>query len=162
MSEEAQVIQRIAHDLIGDLSIDERRQVVAHLVDEYGAGKTRAARRIVEMQEAHREELLHRGLTFMDLCVANAKRCEDVFHPIESWTPTDWACAMAGEAGEACNLVKKLRRGEDIQPGAIGHELADVVIYADLLCTRLGINLGELVRSKFNVVSERRGSEVKL
>jgi len=32
---------------------------------------------------------------------------------IESWSITDWSNAMAGEMGEACNAVKKLRRIED-------------------------------------------------
>ena len=41
-------------------------------------------------------------------------------------------------------------------------ELADVVCYLDLLAFRLGIDLGEAVRDKFNRVSERVGSDVKL
>lgn len=62
---------------------------------------------------------------------------------------------MAGECGEACNLVKKLRRGENIHKDHIAHELADLVIYADLLAARLNINLGAAVVEKFNMVSDR-------
>lgn len=101
-------------------------------------------------------------LDFDRLRRANVRRCEDVFHPLNSWSPQDWACAMAGETGEACNLIKKMRRGEPIDLAEIGDELADVVIYADLLAARLGIDLGEAVRVKFNHVSTKRGSEVKL
>ena len=67
---------------------------------------------------------------------------------------------MAGETGEACNLIKKLRRGEAVRPETIGEEIADVVIYADLLAARLGLDLGECVRAKFNLVSVKRGSHV--
>lgn len=70
---------------------------------------------------------------------------------------------MAGECGEACNLIKKLRRGEDVPTEDIAFELADLVIYADLLAERLGIDLGAAVRAKFNFVSEHRaGSDVRI
>lgn len=101
-------------------------------------------------------------LSFNELSFVNSKRCEASFHPIDQWSPTDWACALAGETGEACNLIKKLHRGEDINIEEIGKELADVVIYADLLATRLGLNLGDCVKEKFNEVSDRVGSNIKL
>ena len=101
-------------------------------------------------------------MEFEKLREANVKRCEAVFHPLDSWSPTDWACALAGEVGEACNLIKKLRRGEPIDRLEIGKELADAVIYLDLLAARLKIDLGEAVRQKFNEVSDRRGSDIKL
>lgn len=81
---------------------------------------------------------------------------------------------MAGECGEACNEVKKLRRldGADaVQDNPahrqylqekIGKELADLVIYADLLAARLGIDLGGAVVQKFNEVSLKRNSQFKL
>lgn len=109
-----------------------------------------------------------------ELRAANVRRCEQAFHPLQDWTPTDWACAMAGEAGEACNAVKKLRRLADgtntakdpqTEPeaiAAIGAELADTIIYADLLAARLGIDLGRAIRAKFNVVSRRMNSDITL
>lgn len=109
-----------------------------------------------------------------ELRIANVTRCEQVFHPLAHWTPTDWACAMAGEAGEACNAVKKLRRladgtntAKDPQTEAeaieaIAGELADTIIYADLLAARLNIDLAEAIRDKFNEVSRRMNSSVIL
>jgi NTP pyrophosphatase (non-canonical NTP hydrolase) len=97
-------------------------------------------------------------LSFFELRRANVARCQDVFHPIGSWSPTDWACALAGEVGEACNLIKKLRRGEPVDVGEIMLELADTVIYADLLAARLGMSLNDFVIWKFNQVSLLRGS----
>ncbi len=48
------------------------------------------------------------------LRAANATRCAR-WHDggVADWAPTDWANAMAGEAGEACNAIKKLRRVDD-------------------------------------------------
>ena len=108
------------------------------------------------------------------LRVANVRRCEEVFHSLHAWTPTDWACALAGEVGEACNAVKKLRRiadgtntAKDPQTEAeaikaIGAELADTIIYADLLAARLGIDLSYEIQCKFNEVSRRMNSTVRL
>jgi NTP pyrophosphatase (non-canonical NTP hydrolase) len=113
-------------------------------------------------------------LTFGDLKSSNLRRCEAAFHKLMEWTPTDWACAMAGEAGEACNLIKKLRRldGADkaldspkLRAAIVrkaGEELADVVIYVDLLAARLGLDLGSEVRKKFNKVSKKRGVQIFL
>lgn len=69
---------------------------------------------------------------------------------------------MAGECGEACNKIKKMRRGEDVPIKDVAHELADMVIYADLLATNLGISLGDAVQEKFNLVSDRQGCDIKI
>lgn len=127
-------------------------------------------------------------LTFSSLSRANKRRCETIFHPIDAWSMTDWMTAVAGEVGEAANGIKKARRAEglfeadlddsmlgldfpydnaepDNDPARyitgrelIGYELADAVIYIDLLCQRLDIDLGEMVTRKFNIVSRRRQS----
>lgn len=107
------------------------------------------------------------SLSFDELRRANVARCEDVFHPLLSWSPAEWSNAMAGEVGEACNVTKKMLRGDyaaaSVDPITIlAYELADVLIYADLLAARCGIDLGEAVRQKFNAVSRKRGSEILL
>lgn len=102
------------------------------------------------------------GLTFEALRGANVRRCEEAFHPLDDWSETDWATALAGEVGEACNLLKKRRRGEDIPTQEVADELADVMLYLDLLAARMGIDLEDAVKRKFNAVSERRGSTVFL
>lgn len=105
---------------------------------------------------------MSRDLSFNGLRKANIDRCEEVYHPVEEWSETDWACAMGGEAGEALNLVKKRRRGEAVPLERLAEEIADMVIYADLLAFRVGINLAEAIRAKFNRTSDNVGSEVKL
>jgi NTP pyrophosphatase (non-canonical NTP hydrolase) len=113
------------------------------------------------------------SLTFDDLAAADLVRCDVSFGGLDKWSPTDWGCALAGEVGELCNFLKKLLRlqtNPDWSPkdvnldllGSIAGELADVVIYADLLAQRLGIDLGKAVVAKFNEVSERVGSKVRL
>ena len=114
------------------------------------------------------------NLSFNHLRSINVARCEDVFHPVNSWTPTDWATAMAGECGEACNEIKKLRRldGADADNDTpanrqdlmenLAKELADLVIYTDLLAARMGIDLGKAVVDKFNEVSAKRSSSFRL
>lgn len=102
------------------------------------------------------------SLTFKTLNAANIVRCVRTFHPLTDWTPTDWATALAGECGEACHLIKELRCGDDIRPTDVADELADVVIYADLLCARLCTSLEAAVVRKFNEVSERKGSKIRL
>lgn len=89
---------------------------------------------------------------------ANLKRSAEVFFPIDSWTPAQYACALAGEVGEACNLIKKQFRGDEISTKEIADELADVLVYLDLLAARLDIDLVEALISKFNEVSARRDS----
>lgn len=102
------------------------------------------------------------SLTFSELREVNVRRCREVFHTLEAWSLSDWGCALAGEVGEACNLIKKQRRGDDIDPELIAEEVADAVIYADLLLACMGKDLGEAVRAKFNKVSDRRNSGIRL
>lgn len=78
------------------------------------------------------------------------------------WNLAEWGCALAGEVGELCNLLKKDRRGDDVPQAAIAEEIADVAIYLDLLAYKAGIDLGEAIRAKFNQDSERRGFEQRL
>lgn len=69
-------------------------------------------------------------------------------------------CALAGEVGELCNLIKKLKRGENVPKEELAKEIADVQIYLDLLAARLGVELDNATIEKFNQVSVKRGSTV--
>jgi NTP pyrophosphatase (non-canonical NTP hydrolase) len=114
-------------------------------------------------------------MTFEQLRVANVMRLAHFknrhgalahAHPSGSdWTPAQWLQAVVGELGEYANLRKKVERGdytiEEALP-ELGAELADVVIYLDLLAYRLGIDLGEAVREKWNRKSEQIGYAERL
>lgn len=113
-------------------------------------------------------------LLFSELKLKNVKRSEESFFQLVMWTPMEWACAMAGEAGEACNKIKHFQLEYGGRPldyisehepeviREIANELGDVVTYCDLLATRLNIDLGEAVRDKFNIVSEKVCSQYRL
>jgi len=96
----------------------------------------------------------------------NQRRCRDVFFEPTEWSLSDWGVALAGEVGEACNVVKKIRRNDFGTRGEgrdlLADELADVFCYLDHLAARAGIDLGAAVVRKFNEVSDKRGSTVKL
>jgi NTP pyrophosphatase (non-canonical NTP hydrolase) len=117
-----------------------------------------------------------RELTFARLRERNQVRCEQKFHRVDSWRPWEWSNAMAGEVGEACNLTKKMARiwpSNHLikweQPETMEHlqkelarEIADVVIYADLLATSMGLKLEDCIIEKFDITSEKIGSDVRL
>ena len=100
----------------------------------------------------------------------NLERClspKGFNHPLEAWSTSDWMVAMMGEAGEACNIVKKLNRARDGIPGnketvgelrdMLRRELADVYIYLNLVCLSLGIDLSSAVPEKFEETSRKIG-----
>lgn len=102
--------------------------------------------------------------TLQRLRIANPQRCVAFGHTVDDMPLLFWSTAVAGETGELCNLIKKHKRGDNI-PGIhekIGDEAADIVIYLDLLCTKLGLNLEEFIVKKFNEVSDRVKSPIKL
>ena len=75
---------------------------------------------------------------------------------------------LAGEVGEACNVIKKLERerhgirGSRATREQLAEELADVIICADLIAMQAGINLEDAVREKFNATSEKYGLQTRM
>lgn len=113
------------------------------------------------------------GLSFDKLSAVNRARAAHWHAGGTPWVGSDWSNAMAGEAGEACNVVKKLRRQETAVVGAadpvwqelvakLGEELADTLIYIDLVAAHYGVDLPAALCAKFNAVSEREGLEERL
>ena len=115
-------------------------------------------------------------LTFETLNQINCSRALR-WHPqgIDEWSVNDWLAAFGGEAGEALSAGKKHRRllsgiqqHGDVPDGLfdaeakILEELADAVIYADLVATRLGRSLADAIVAKFNAISEREGFPERL
>jgi len=75
---------------------------------------------------------------------------------------------LAGETGEACNIIKKLERerhgwrGSRSTVDALASEIADVVICASLVANAAGFNLSKAVQNKFNETSEKQGLPTRL
>jgi len=66
-----------------------------------------------------------------------------------------WGCALAGEVGEACNLIKKHERdGKDIKE-ELALELADVFIYTVLTARVFDIDLEASIINKIKIVDKR-------
>ena len=105
-------------------------------------------------------------LSFTELRAANLARLPGAID--EGWNLAEWGCALAGETGELCNVLKKHVRQMEGDPdraelrGMAAEELADVLIYADLIAAKLEIDLGEWVKYKFNKDSLKRGLPQRL
>jgi NTP pyrophosphatase (non-canonical NTP hydrolase) len=75
---------------------------------------------------------------------------------------------LAGETGEACNVIKKLERerlgiaGSRDTKEHLAEELADVIICVDLIAMAEGIDMDAAVRAKFNATSEKVGLRTRL
>ena len=100
----------------------------------------------------------------------NKRRCEDpngFNHTLSSWSLSDWLTATAGELGEAANIIKKLNRVRDGIPGNtesadslranLADEIADTVIYLDLLAQAAGFDLETIRDAKFEKTSRKIG-----
>lgn len=91
------------------------------------------------------------------------------------WSPSQWLQALTGEIGEYANKRKKFERGditlEEFKIEAES-ELADIQTYLDILARRCldtpgnahrtGVDLGQATMNKFNLVSIRVGSTVRI
>jgi NTP pyrophosphatase (non-canonical NTP hydrolase) len=101
-------------------------------------------------------------LSFSTLRKFNVRRCVSSFkHSLNDWSEAEWGNAIAGETGELCNLLKKRLRGESIPDDDVADEIADVIIYLDLLSAKIELNLDEIIIRKFNKTSDKRGCEIK-
>ena len=110
----------------------------------------------------------------------NRKRSASWHNGIE-WSLSDWAVAMAGECGEACNVVKKLNRVRDGLPegrvkrsfmtdeyqaetrkyltDCLAEEIADTMMYCFLLADAAGIDVQTALLEKYYEVSRSIGYE---
>lgn len=75
---------------------------------------------------------------------------------------------LAGEVGEACNVIKKLDRerlgiaGSRDTVEHLAEELADAIICIDLIAAAEGIDMDAAVRTKFNATSEKVGLRTRM
>ena len=109
-------------------------------------------------------------MNFKEFSRVNRERCESAEgfnHSLGSWSLSDWFMATLGELGEAANVGKKLNRVRDGIPGndqtveqlqsQLRSELADTLIYLDLLAQSQGIDLSDAVIETFNAKSAKIG-----
>jgi len=122
------------------------------------------------------------GLTIRRIITQSIKRAER-WHKgdIGVWSPLEWAGAMCGEAGEAANAAKKLKRLTDeiqninagdrqissirIAKQTVAKEVADTLLYAVLLMAAVDISpeqAEEIICEVFNKKSEEYGFPERL
>jgi dCTP diphosphatase len=80
-----------------------------------------------------------------------AEREWDKFH-----NPKNLSMALAGEAGELLEHFQWLTEAESAalaadKKRAVGHEIADIVVYALRLCDKLGIDLEAAIQEKMKL-----------
>jgi len=110
---------------------------------------------------------MKKHINFADLRIANEVRQQewDVGNQL---TLSYRGNELAGEVGEACNVLKKLERerlgirGSRASLEDAADELADVVICVDLIAMSLGLDLADVVQRKFNTTSEKYGLKTRL
>jgi NTP pyrophosphatase (non-canonical NTP hydrolase) len=115
------------------------------------------------------------GIVISQYQAACLARTRESFQGLwENWSLADWGNAMAGECGEACNFIKKIRRLDTADKAkdtlayrhelfaGLGKELVDTFTYMVLLAAAAGIDLEAEIVAKFNEISDRRGSAVKI
>ena len=75
---------------------------------------------------------------------------------------------LAGEVGEACNVIKKLERerlgihGSRDTVEHLAQELADVIICCDLVAMHYGIHLDKEIAVKFNATTDKMGLKTRM
>lgn len=83
-------------------------------------------------------------------------------NPVDS--PSFRGNELAGEVGEACNILKKIDRltlglkgapPNEVMVAALREELGDVLVCLDLVAMLFGIDLVEATREKFNLTSAK-------
>lgn len=129
---------------------------------EQGRITVNTARRMLNLDPIPEKEkpVAFDDLKFCELRLANMVRQQE-------WDPNgkiDIAYRgneLAGEVGEACNVIKKLARerigirGTRATAEQLAEELADAIICVDLIAMQEGIDLAAAVRKKFNDTSEK-------
>lgn len=105
---------------------------------------------------------------FQKVNESRAKR----WHGEGDWSLLEWAGAMCGEAGEAANVAKKLRRlelllpnkevgldkkDEEILKGKLACEIADTIIYGLIILSRLDYDASLILASVYNRKSVEYG-----
>ncbi len=102
------------------------------------------------------------SLTFLDLRIANHKRQKE-WDKDNKLSLSFRGNEMAGEVGEACNIIKKLERetlgirGSRATIHDLAEELSDIIICVDLIAMSKGIDLSEAIIRKFNATSHKQG-----
>ena len=114
-----------------------------------------------KMSNGDNNEFLSTPISHFSLHDANIAR-DKIWNDTGDKLPLSFrGCELAGEAGEACNVIKKLERerlgirGSRDTVEHLVEELCDVIICAYLIGMDIGVNLDNEVAKKFNETSRK-------
>lgn len=115
-------------------------------------------------------------LSFETFQIANRTRSKRFFAPaeVDNWSPADTVVGMIGELGEACNVMKKLKRAElgmvnknkegrqvdaltDEVRCKLMEEFGGAMLYFDQLAEHFGISWQEAIEYTYNSKSKELG-----
>lgn len=67
-----------------------------------------------------------------------------------------YGCAIAGEVGELCHILKKIdSNGKIPENENLGYELADIFNYVCIIADKMGIDLEKAILEKIEIVNNR-------
>lgn len=78
-----------------------------------------------------------------------------IFDRVKNFSKTYWACALAGEVGELCNLIKKEARDKLINYDEIQLECADIFNYLAIISRIYRFDLEQAILRKLRIVNNR-------
>jgi len=67
---------------------------------------------------------------------------------------------LSSEAGEVAGKIKKIIRGDKVEPEALVSELSDVLWYLTRMCDNLGFSLEDLADYSYNKLEKRKEMDV--
>lgn len=105
-------------------------------------------------------------MTFTEFSAAVRDRTLNDFHEkMDEAHASQFALGLGEEAGEVLGKTRALlgfTKRKNVTAQDVADEIGDVLCYADCLAQAFGLRLEDCARDKFNAVSERCGSPVRL
>lgn len=112
-------------------------------------------------------------MDIFELQKTNAERAKRWHNNGKSdWNLLEWCGALCGEAGEAANIAKKIRRldmslpnkekgvdkiNDELLKAELAKEIADVIIYGLIIMDKLNVNGAVIIADIFNQKSIEYG-----
>lgn len=106
-------------------------------------------------------------LTFDNFSYLNARRCVEGFgRKLNFDSAVVHTLAACGEVGEMAQEIKRIldtgSEPTEEQVEKLMNEVADAITYLDLIPSHLGQKTSDILTRKFNVVSDRIGTKIKI
>ncbi len=151
----------------GDMTTEGCEDCAASVCLSHQCGEAHYRRHAAPAPAASPAVGTREALTFEEFAAANRLRCErDFKRQLGTRDAHDsMAHGVAEEAGEVAGKVRTLLGFSERKKATVedlADECADLVSYVDLLCQSFGAPLVEALVRKFNRVSERSGSDVRI